>query len=68
MSEKRKIVVSHIVQEVESAKYLRYFSHFRKIVRTIAWMRRWKNYKRNSKKIGELTYEGEQEAEIVCGD
>lgn len=63
MSERRKVVASHLVQEIESTRYLQYFSGLRKVIRMIAWMRRWKNYKRNKKQQGELSPKEEIEAE-----
>lgn len=66
MAEKRRIVISHLVQEIpekNSIRYFKYFSKFRKVIRMIAWMRRWKNYKRDKKPLGELTLHEETEAE-----
>lgn len=63
MSEKKKVVISHIAQEVESNTYLRYFSNLRKVIRMIAWMRRWKTYKRGEQRRKELSLVEEQEAE-----
>lgn len=64
MAEKKRVVVSHSVQELESYKFFQKFSQFRKVVRVIAWMKRWKHYKRNQSSKMELTITEEQEAEI----
>lgn len=65
MSEKKKVVVSHLVQETDSHRYFQYFSRFRRVVRMVAWMRRWITYKRSQHSRGkkELTIEEEKEAE-----
>lgn len=52
MGEKKRVVVSHLVQEAESQRYFQYFSQFRKVVRMVAWMRRWRTYKRKQQSEG----------------
>lgn len=66
MAEKKRVVVSHLVQEADSQRYLRYFSQFRKVVRMVAWMRRWRTYKRTQQSRGsrELSMLEENEAEM----
>lgn len=65
MSERKKVVTSHLIQEQEihSIRYFRRFSNLRKVIRIIAWMKRWRSYKRNQKHRGELTLHEEDEAE-----
>lgn len=65
MSEKRKIVVSHLVQtkERESLRFFQRFRNLRKVIRMIAWMKRWKNYKRTQTPKAELSIQEEEEAE-----
>lgn len=63
MSEKKKVVVSHLIQDRESMRYFRRFSNLRKVIRMIAWMKRWKNYKRGQKPLAELSIYEETEAE-----
>lgn len=62
-SEKRITVTSCLVQEMESTRYFQRFSQLRKVIRIIAWIRRWKVYKRNEKPKGQLSIEEENEAE-----
>lgn len=62
-SEKRITVTSCLVQEMESTRYFHRFSQLRKVIRTIAWIRRWKVYKRHQKPKGRLSTEEENEAE-----
>lgn len=66
MAEKKRVVVSHLAQVLESQRYFEHFSDFRKVLRTIAWIRRWKNFKRDKDlKVGkEITHEEEEEAEV----
>ncbi len=63
MSEKKRVVVSHLVQEIDSMRFFRRFSNLRKVIRMVAWIKRWKTYKRNQTTRGELTLSEEDEAE-----
>ncbi|XP_035715967.1 uncharacterized protein LOC110860203 [Folsomia candida] len=65
MSEKKKTVVNHLALDAEIPWYLHYFSSYRKVVRMVAWILRWKRIiKSSSKCAGPLTYEEEADAEL----
>lgn len=65
LAEKRKVIVSHVAQVVVTPPYFRHFSSLNRVVRMIAWIRRWKGYRRNVKdRPKELTQDEVQQAEI----
>jgi len=61
MKEKKKSVVSNLVQSKPIPWYLKYFSSYRKIVRMVAWILRWR--KCSEKVKGSLTAQEERDAE-----
>ncbi|OXA50438.1 uncharacterized protein LOC110854180 [Folsomia candida] len=64
MAEK-KTVVSHLALESTRPWYLNHFSTYRKIVRMVAWILRWKKIIKSSPKpAGPLTCEEEADAEL----
>jgi hypothetical protein len=65
MSEKKKTVAVHLSEKLSPPWYDKY-SSYRKIIRILAWIRRWQNKKVNTvQKAGELEPEEEWEAEVV---
>jgi hypothetical protein len=66
MAEKKKNVVSHLSTENDAPWYAGRFSSFRKCVRTLAWMKRWKvSSEKSDTTMGELVYEEEEAAELL---
>lgn len=63
-AEKRVTISSYIIQDLITPRYFMYFSKLRKIIRMLAWMLRWRHFKRNqNNRTKDLTMEEENNAE-----